>query len=213
MIYLDNNATTAIDPQVAEVIAAEFQRGPANPSSQHAIGRSSSDRLDDAILRIGACLGSDLSLPGGARLITTSGGTESNNLALAGLAAPDSPLIVSSIEHASVIAFAEQAKKSGRQVHVLPVTPDGVVRIDALQQTLAELDADQAVVSVMSANNETGVVQPIAEVAEICRQAGALLHVDATQSIGKLPATVNEIPAAAITVTPHKFHGPAGVGA
>src|SRR6056297_3254607 len=131
MIYLDNNATTAIDPEVAEVIADELRKGPCNPSSQHALGRDAAARVDDAVLRIGACLGSDLAQPGGDRLILTSGGTESNNLALAGLGpSPRSPLVVSRIEHASVKTFAEQAASQGRPVQFIPVSAGGVVEPD-----------------------------------------------------------------------------------
>ncbi len=213
MIYLDNNATTACDPQVIAAINEEWTAGPSNPASQHAVGRMAAARLDDFLVRIRACLGSDLATPGAARLILTSGGTESNNLALAGLGEPDWPLVVSAIEHASVIAFAQHAQKNGRTVRYVPVTGDGVVNTDALQDILAELQPARAVVSVMSANNETGVVQPITRVAEHCQAAAAMLHIDATQSIGKLPATVNDLPGDAITITAHKFHGPTGVGA
>ncbi len=177
MIYLDNNATTAMDPLVIDLIAAEMRRGPSNPSSQHSVGRRANECLDDAVQRIGACLGSDLSVPGGPRLILTSGGTESNNLALAGLSDDDSaPLVVSSIEHASVLGYAKEAILRGRQVHFLPVTSGGVVKVDSLRKTLSQIDStriqsDQprspkTLVAVMSANNETGVIQPIREIYE-----------------------------------------------
>ena len=213
MIYLDNNATTVCDPEIVREMADIWGRGAANPASQHSIGRTASSLLDDAIIRIGKCLGSDLETPGAARLIVTSGGTESNNLALSGLGRPEDPLVVSSIEHASVLAFARHAEEQGRTVRYIPVGPSGLVDRESLAATLADLSPSTAVVSVMSANNETGVIQPILDVAEISRAAGALLHVDATQSFGKLSATVTDIPADAITITPHKFHGPTGIGA
>ena len=211
MIYLDNNATTAIDPQVADVIAQVMASGPANPSSQHAVGRSAHRHIETALEKIAAALNTDFSLPGGPRLIFTSGGTESNNLALAGLGVENGPLIVSRIEHPSVLAVAEDFQKSGRRVAWLDVDSNGIIDIDSLEPLIKSIAADEPVglVSIMSANNETGVLQPIQQAAEICQAADVPLHVDATQTIGKLPTDLTELGAAAVSFTAHKFHGPA----
>ena len=131
-IYLDNNATTAIDPRVADVIDQVLRAGPANASSQHAVGRAARVRIDEALESIASALETDVSSPAGARLIFTSGGTESNHLALTGLGQPADPLVVSSIEHPSVLQTAQQQEKLGREVRWLPVDRHGVVKLDGL---------------------------------------------------------------------------------
>ncbi|OUT60181.1 MAG: cysteine desulfurase [Rhodopirellula sp. TMED11] len=214
MIYLDNNATTAIDPLVVDAMTQQWARGPFNPSSQHLLGQQASQQLDLALLEMGRCLNSDFTTPGGPRLIWTSGGTESNNLALAGLGDdPAAPLIVSRIEHPSVLRFAQLAEKSGRQVSYLNVCSDGSVDLDHLQELLDAQHSLSPIVAVMSANNETGVIQPIEQLASLCRAAGALVHVDATQSIGKEPLDLATLPIDSLCFSAHKFHGPVGVGA
>ena len=211
-IYLDNNATTAVDPRVAESILKQFTRGPANPSSQHAYGRESRGTLDDAIEAIGTCLGTRFDQPNGARLIITSGGTESNHLALTGLGDSGS-LALTRIEHPSVVATAKWLESQGRPVHWLDVDRDGQVILDRLETLLSQTDHGVGLVSIMAANNETGVIQPIDEAAKICQTFGIPLHVDATQTIGKLPLNPLVSGISAVTFTAHKFHGPTGVGA
>ena len=212
-IYLDNNATTAIDPRVADVIDRVFRAGPANASSQHAAGRAARLRIDDAVETIAAALGTDVSKPGGPRLILTSGGTESNHMALHGLGEPDAPLVVSSIEHPSILQAAKQQAASGREVRFLPVDGDGVIQLEGLASMIDPPGGRPAgLVSIMSANNETGVLQPIEQAAQICRDLDVPLHIDATQSLGKVPFRLDHVPAAAVTFTAHKLHGPAGVG-
>ena len=132
MIYLDNNATTAIDSRVVDVMTDLWRAGPANASSQHALGRAARDHIEQAMETIARHLGTDFGLPGGPRLILTSGGTESNCLALQGIGDVDKPLVVSQIEHPSVLAFAQYQEAHGREVRWLPVGKDGVVLIDAL---------------------------------------------------------------------------------
>jgi len=144
-------------------------------------------------------------------LILTSGGTEANNLALRGLGDRRAPLIVSQIEHASVREVALAAAAAGRPVHALPVDAKGVVSLEALETRLAG-SPPPTLVSLMAANNETGVLQPIAEAASLCHAADVPLHVDATQWIGKLPFAFDETAIDAITFAPHKFHGPTGIG-
>ncbi len=210
VIYLDNNATTAIDPRVADVLSQTLG-GPANPASQHAFGRAAREKLDRAIEMIGECLGVRLDQPGGPRLILTSGGTESNNLALRGIGVGD--LVISRVGHPSVIAVAESLRSAGRTVHWLDVDADGRVSLSHLNVILSEHRDSVGLVSVMSANNETGVLQPIGKAAELCRDSGVPMHVDATQSIGKVAFDVGSLGVSAVTFTAHKFHGPAGIGA
>ncbi len=212
MIYLDNNATTASDPRVVEAIADVMRRGPLNPSSQHRLGRDARRRLDDAVDSIGRDLNTTFGIPGGPSLVITSGGTESNNLAITGIGPPNAPLVVSRIEHASVVEPARAAEASGREVRWVPVDRNGVVDLDALASQLTHNGRLAGLVSLMSANNETGVRQPIEHAAEICRDAKVPLHVDATQSIGKVPVDLGRWGASAVTFTPHKCHGPLGVG-
>ena len=203
-----------VDPIVVQAMIDQLSLGPSNPSSQHALGRAASERLDEAVVSIGRHLKSDFTQPGGPRLILTSGGTEANNLALAGLGyEADTPLVVSSIEHASVLEVAKHHAKQGREVHFLPVSGQGTVKVDALEDVLGKINRRQTLVSVMSANNETGVIQPTLQLAEICQRYGAMFHVDATQSFGKTEFVVADLPLAAVTITPHKFHGPPGIGA
>tara|TARA_R110002049_G_scaffold4601_4_gene31911 strand:+ start:155648 stop:156826 length:1179 start_codon:yes stop_codon:yes gene_type:complete len=223
VIYLDNNATTAIDPDVADVIATVYRQGPANASSQHAAGRSAAALMEQSLETIAGALGTDFSVPGGPRLIFTSGGTESNHLAVSGIQHPDrgrceGPIVLSKIEHPSVLATAESLSTAGRPVRWIPVDRHGTVLTETLPQLISGESTDDGfgkagLVSLMSANNETGVIQPIEQVARLCREQNVPLHVDATQSIGKVPVRLDELGCSAITFTAHKLHGPVGVGA
>lgn len=220
MIYLDNNATTAPDPRVIDAIAAEMRRGPSNASSLHRWGQRAAASISGAIASIGRSLGVTFDQPGSSRLILTSGGTEANNMAIFGIR-PHSPLLVSAIEHPSLIAAATAAASRGRNVQTIPVHRDGVVDLDILTSLLAGHHDPGAgrgaadsrpVVAVMSANNETGILQPIETIAEICAAAGAHLHVDATQSVGKVPVDLGSLQIGSMAMAAHKFHGPSGVG-
>ncbi|QEG43862.1 cysteine desulfurase family protein [Roseimaritima ulvae] len=212
MIYLDNNATTQMDPAVAETMQQVWLSGPMNPSSQHASGRAARARLDQAAAEIGELLGADVQQPGGPQLIFTSGGTEANNLAIDGLADHDAALIVSEIEHPSVLEVARRWQAAGREVHWIPVDRQGVADLRVLEQQLREPHAKPPLVCLMTANNETGVLQPVAAAAELCRRFDALLHVDATQSVGKCPTDFAALNAASMVFAAHKFHGPVGIG-
>ncbi len=217
MIYLDHNATTPLDPHVAQAISECHAAGYLNPASPHAAGRRARQAIDQARCRIAELLGADISCLHGAELVFTSGGTESNNLALRGLVGSlpekaDSPLprvIVSAIEHPSVMATAQQLQAQGYDVRLLPVGRDGVVDVDRVGSLM---NAHTRLVSVMLANNETGVVQPVAQLARICRQHDVLIHTDAVQMVGKLPVLFDELGVDALTLSAHKFHGPCGIG-
>jgi cysteine desulfurase len=216
-IYLDHNATTPLDGDVARAMSDAYLQFPANPSSQHRPGQRSRafiDRCHEQILR-------DLGARWGAmdddRLILTSGGTEANNLAIRGLLPAKGRLLVSQVEHPSVSSMAEQLSREGYEVTSIRVTADGVVCLDHLCQELASPRRSNGLpgadlVSIMLGNNETGVLQPIVEAANVCRDAGARFHTDAVQAIGKTGVSFAELGVDAMTIAAHKFNGPKGIG-
>jgi cysteine desulfurase len=214
-IYLDHNATTPLLPEVAAAVAECQASGFANPESQHQLGRRARRMLEDAREGIAALLGMDLQRRPPDRLIFTSGGTEANNLALFGLCRASSDtdtkrLIVSSIEHPSVAQAAKALAHRGWTVNPLSVSSPGVVCVDRFESLLAERPR---LVSVMAANNETGVIQPIPELAARAAAAGVPLHTDAVQAAGKIPVNFRELGVMAMSIAAHKFNGPRGIGA
>jgi cysteine desulfurase len=210
-IYLDNNATTRIDPRVAQAMHQCDLAGYVNPASPHGPGRTARRRLETARDRIAEMLGCHLSDIHADRVIFTSGGTEANNLALLGLAgSPPARLIVSSIEHPSIFGAVGQLQRRGFDVQYLPVTADGVASTDRLADLLRQ---PARLVSVMLANHETGVIQPLAEIAQLCQARRVLLHTDAVQAVGKIPVHFRQLGVTALSLTAHKFHGPRGIGA
>jgi cysteine desulfurase len=214
-VYLDHNATTQLHPEVAEVLQRAHRDGLANPASQHRPGQKARRLLDDAREQIAALLGAELTGPHADRLVLTSGGTEANNLAVLGIArarAPGQPgqLIVSAMEHPSVIEPAEWLMEQGWRLDVLGVSGEGVIRSDWLPHLLR---ADTALASVMLANHDTGALQPVAEMAVACGAAAVPLHTDAVQAVGKVPVHFRRLGVAAMSVGAHKFRGPLGIGA
>lgn len=210
-IYLDYNATTPVDDFVADAMRACDAEGYLNPESQHQFGQRARRRLEEAREAIARLLGARTDSHRADRVVFTSGGTEANNLAILGLAGdPPGHIIVSAIEHPSVLGAAEHLERRGFVVMRLPVSPDGVVDVDALRNAIR---SDTRLVSVMAVNNETGVIQTVAEIAEICQAAGVPFHTDAVQAIGKTPIDFAGLGASALTLTAHKFHGPRGIGA
>ncbi|WP_417750291.1 cysteine desulfurase family protein [Rosistilla oblonga] len=206
MIYLDNNATTAITPEVLDAMRADWMLGPANPSAQHRIGRSAKLRLEDACDAMLDCLSASEH-----RFLLTSGGTEANNWVIGNLGQGDGPIIVSQIEHPSILAAARAAEARGIPVRYLPVDANGIVDLPLLQTWLAETPKPR-LVSIMAANNETGVIQTIAPLAACCNDAGVPFHSDLSQMLGKLPVDIDQMGITAATIAAHKFHGPVGVG-
>lgn len=209
-IYLDNNATTAIHPEVAAAMQQCYSTGAANPASQHSWGRQARKLLEEARDGIAELLGAEIHGMASDRLIFTSGGTESNNLALRGLVG-HSPgrIIISAIEHPSVVGSAEYLATCGCQLVRLAVDNQGVVRKDQFPDLLT---ADTRLVSVMLGNNETGVLQPIADIAAIGRAHRVFVHTDAAQAVGKIPVTFRALNVDALSFSAHKFHGPVGIG-
>jgi cysteine desulfurase len=205
--YLDWNATTPLRPEAKAAMAAAWDLL-GNPSSVHTEGRHARRLLEDARASVAGSIGALA-----RNVVFTSGGTEANALALApGLRAasgqPVERLVVSAIEHASVLAGGRFVAEA---VSTVGVTSSGVVNLDHLRDLLAS--GPPALVSVMAANNETGAVQPVAQVAEIVHAAGGLLHVDAIQALGKIPFDIKILGADIVTLSAHKVGGPKGVGA
>ncbi len=197
--YLDHNATSPLRPSVkAAMLGAMDVHG--NPSSIHGEGRKARKLMDDAREQLAFALGC---LP--QMMTFTASGTEANNMALRGVGAEH--VVVSAIEHPSVLAGA---KATGKTVDIIPVDEFGRVRIDALQ---ALLGRPNTLVSVMLANNETGVVQDIAAIVEVAKAAGAIVHVDAVQAFGKRPVNFGILGCDMMTVAAHKVGGPVGIGA
>jgi len=210
-VYLDSSATTPLHPEVAECIADNLRAGHVNPASQHRPGQAARRVLDDAREIIGRSLGASVDTARPDQVIFTSGGTESNNLAMLGMAgAVPGRIIVSAIEHPSIVGPAEELARRGHEIRRIRVSQAGVVDLDHLAELLTP---ETRLVSLMAANNETGVLQPIELAAELCRKSQVPLHVDAVQMIGKLPVDFREWGVSAMTVAPHKFHGPVGIGA
>ncbi len=207
--YLDDNATTNLDPRVAGVME-KLQAGPlGNPSSLHAEGRRARGEIDSARDAIAAWLKARPS-----EIIFTSGGTESCNLAVQGLACASGGggrhLITAKTEHHAVLhGFQALGRWKNFEVTYLDVNTDGLVDPDDLARAI---QPDTILVSIMSANNETGVRQPMREIGEICTRRGILLHTDAIQSAGKEPLDLAGWQVGALSLTAHKFHGPLGAG-
>jgi cysteine desulfurase len=205
-IYLDWNATTPLRPEARAAMMTAFDLC-GNPSSVHAEGRRARRLMEDAREAVARAIGASA-----RNVVFTSGGTEANALALnPGLRAPAGPvgrLLMSAIEHPSVLSGGQFAQAAIRSI---PVNRSGVIDLERLRGMLAE--GPPALVSVMAANNETGALQPISDVAGLVQAAGGLLHVDAIQAFGKIPFILNEVGANLATVSAHKIGGPKGVGA
>src|SRR5947208_6366360 len=208
IIYLDNNATTPLDPMVIEEMLPFLTKYYGNPSSGYAFAARARKAVDLARERLAALLGCDAS-----EIVFTSGGTESNNTAI-GSALRFEPrgkhVVTSAVEHSAVLRPCEDLTKRGCEVRFLPVDRDGNVDLSELE---AAILPETTLVSMMWANNETGVLFPVEKIAEICRQKGVLFHTDAVQATGKIPLRLRDTAINFLSLSAHKFHGPKGIGA
>ncbi len=207
LVYADNNATTRVDDKVLEEMLPYFKEFYGNPSSIHTFGRQVSSKMDLARERVASILGSDTS-----EIVFTSCGTESNNYAIHSSleAHPDKKhVITTKVEHPAVLNVCKYFGKNGYDVTELDVDNDGMLDLDELRDSIKD---NTAIVSIMHANNETGVIFPIEEIGKIVKEKGVLFHCDAVQAIGKIPVNLKNSHIDLLSMSGHKLHAPKGVG-
>ncbi|RRH94512.1 cysteine desulfurase NifS [Mesorhizobium tamadayense] len=209
-VYLDNNATTRVDPEVVQAMLPFFTDQFGNPSSTHGFGAAAFAAVKKARLQLQALIGAELD----HEIIFTSGGTESDNAAiLSGLEVLPgrTEILISAVEHPAVLTLCAHLEKTRAvKVHTIPVDRHGRLDLDAYR---AALTPHVAIVSIMWANNETGTIFPVCKLAELAKEVGALFHTDAVQAVGKLPMDLKSTAIDMLSLSGHKLHGPKGIGA
>ena len=208
-VYLDNAATTMLDPRVLEAMLPHFGGLGGNPSSLHARGNAARDAVEGARASVAALIGASPE-----EVLFTSGGTESDAIAVLGLARAAPPgkrhVVVSCVEHAAVREDARRLEKEGFEVSWIGVDADGLIDPDEFAATLSP---DTVLAAIIWANNEVGTVEPVCELATHCAERDVLFHSDAVQAAGRIPIDVSETPVSTLAMSGHKFYGPQGIGA
>ncbi len=207
-IYLDNNATTRIAPEVLDAMLPYLKDFYGNPSSMHTFGGQLHRKVEEARANVASLIGAEPE-----EIVFTSCGTESDNTAIASaaLSVPGKKHIITSrVEHPAVLNFCRHLSRKGYRVTFVPVDNLGRLNMDAF---LSAIDDDTALVSFMYANNETGVIFPVPNIAELLRERGILFHTDAVQAAGKIPINVKDLPVDMLSISGHKLHAPKGIGA
>lgn len=208
-IYLDHSATTPVDLEVAALMMTYYTEKYGNPSSVHSFGREARQALEEARRQVAELIGATPQ-----EITFTSGGTEADNLAIIGTAEAMSKkgkhLITSSVEHHAVLETCEFLAKNGFELTILPVDAEGIVSVEDVRKAIRP---DTILISVMHANNEVGAIQPIVEIGQLAKEHSITFHVDAVQTLGKIPINVKAMNIDLLTVSSHKIYGPKGVGA
>ena len=208
IIYLDNNATTCVAPEVFEAMTPYLTEFYGNPSSIHRFGGQLAAKVEEARAQLGALIGAQNS-----EIICTSCGTESDTTAIRSalsICPKRRKVVISKVEHPAVLNLGKELERNGYKVSIIPVDAKGRLDMDRAREMI---DSETAIVSVMWANNETGNIQPVIELGELARKNGALFHTDAVQAVGKVPMNLAELPIDMLSLSGHKFHAPKGIGA